>query len=152
MGQRRIPISLSIHCIVPRGWCGWACENNPCHFSFSELLMLQCLPILVFTQVLSKGLLLTMTIINDSVSRLPSTSCHFRACLLYCRLQETVFVFMFCLMQCQAIHSVQQTLKVGEISLTVILLQILSLLTPYREEQMSAFHMHCYISIFNSAK
>lgn len=113
--------------LVPKSCCGWASNDNSSHFSFSELLILQCLPILVWTQVLSKGLLLTMVIINDCVSRLPSTSCHLRACLLYCRLWEAVFVFMFSLMQCQTIHSVQQTIKVGEISLTVILLQILSL-------------------------
>lgn len=120
--------------------------------SLSLSFICYSVPILVCTQVLSKGLLLTMTIINECVSRLPSTSCHFRACLLHCRLWEAVFVFMFCLIQCQAIHSVQQTIKVGEILLTVTLLQIWSLLTPYRKEKTSILHMYCYMSICTCAK
>lgn len=55
-------------------------------------------------------------------------------------------------MQCQAIHSVQQTIKVGEILLTVILLKILSLLTPYNEEQMNIFHVYCNMSIYPCAE
>lgn len=56
-----------------------------------------------------------------------------------------------CFVLCNAKQFIQ-TIKVDEILRTVILLQILSLLTPYRDEQMNTFHIHCYMPIYTYAK